>query len=448
MLLAITLAHFPKVSFRVVLSTSYRVTSCNLLQMWTGDYLQQITEAHKSSLQLCYVFSASAKQESLLFHFSNALMSNIINMTCFRFFISGCVCTCEFTGRTKTKCHVEVYFLTAGQENVSHEAFDSGSIEVYSNLFYWLQLLWDWSQKCKNWSLLLIKMYCAATLFKNNTVPKPDLNVILLSCWRPLTLKTAKSLVYLKPPLPTEVLLLLSSLVPCREEQERNPRCETHLSDTSSSFSLRWKYIHSCTVQIYPCIIFTVKKFHILPSDAFSASPQMPCSSFSGSFSLQQSLSCVFGFCDFIYFSPPSAHPTQPFECTCPSYLFIPTLSAGILGGEAAIVKTLLVSILLQNGFQWTSAHFLEFNSAYDKVFKKINSLLCCRAPVSGEMTWFVFFQQKLHHSEWWTTGSVHEVFRTGRGCVPFHLPLILTRPLVGSFNTLTWQKKHPLSYG
>lgn len=181
MLLAITLAHFPKVSFRVVLSTSYRVTSCNLLQMWTGDYLQQITEAHKSSLQL-YVFSASAKQESLLFHFSNALMSNIINMTCFRFFISGCVCTCEFTGRTKTKCHVEVYFLTAGQENVSHEAFDSGSIEVYSNLFYWLQLLWDWSQKCKNWSLLLIKMYCAATLFKNNTVPKPDLNVILLSC--------------------------------------------------------------------------------------------------------------------------------------------------------------------------------------------------------------------------------------------------------------------------
>lgn len=167
MLLAITVAHFPKHRFRVALSTSYKVTSCNLLQMWTDDYSQQITEGQKSSLQPCQLknkslnlFSASAKQESLLFHFSNPLMSNIINITYFSFFswVSGCVCTCEFTGRTKTKYHMEVYFLTAVQEDVSHEAFDSGSIKVYSKHFYWLQPLWDWSQKCKNRSLLLIKM--------------------------------------------------------------------------------------------------------------------------------------------------------------------------------------------------------------------------------------------------------------------------------------------------
>lgn len=53
---------------------------------------------------------------------------------------------------------MEVYFLTAVQEDVSHEAFDSGSIKVYSKHFYWLQPLWDWSQKCKNRLLLLIKM--------------------------------------------------------------------------------------------------------------------------------------------------------------------------------------------------------------------------------------------------------------------------------------------------
>lgn len=47
--------------------------------------------------------------------------------------------------------------------------------------------------------------------------------------------KTSKSLLYLKPHLPTEVLLLLPSLVPCGEEQERNPRYETPLSDTSLS---------------------------------------------------------------------------------------------------------------------------------------------------------------------------------------------------------------------
>lgn len=76
---------------------------------------------------------------------------------------------------------MEVYFLTAVQEDVSHEAFDSGSIKVYSKRFYWLQPLWDWSQKCKNRSLLLIKMYYATTLLKNNAVPKPDLNIILYS---------------------------------------------------------------------------------------------------------------------------------------------------------------------------------------------------------------------------------------------------------------------------